>query len=263
MARAGRLLCLLRSAGLGVRRVDLLHAGDRLFTIRSRPSQFYGFYGLFAIGFLWGALGGAGTALPAVLDRKSLSEIFQPLSLLLALWCLLYFVEQPLSRIVQAQFGLRDGEAAARRHESVLYWLDSDWLSVFVILIGILAFDLVDRRFTHSLWLPAMAVVGGILGQLAQMGIARGGFSDWLHDVLVHVQGPRSGVDSDPLGDELARAFRKGKRLHRCRAWHHAGDRAVLLLFRKVSPRARRCFCTWRSAGSPDFCCFPFCSTFA
>ena len=173
------------------------------------PSQFYGFYGLFAIGFLWGALGGAGTALPAVLDRKSLTEIFQPLSLLLALWCLLYFVQEPLSRIVQAQFGLRYG-GAARRHESVLYWLDSSWLSVFVILIGILAFDLVDRRFKHSLWLPAMAVVGGILGELAQMGIVRGGFSDWLHDVLVHVQGPRSGVDSTLLVTNWPVLFAKG-----------------------------------------------------
>src|SRR4051794_9160228 len=49
-------------------------------------SQFYGFYGLFLIGFLWSALGGAGTALPAVLDRKSLSDMFQPLSVVLALW---------------------------------------------------------------------------------------------------------------------------------------------------------------------------------
>ena len=32
------------------------------------PSQFYGFAGLYIIGFLWGSLGGAGTALPAVLD---------------------------------------------------------------------------------------------------------------------------------------------------------------------------------------------------
>src|SRR5688500_10844379 len=29
------------------------------------PSPFYGFFCLFAIGFLWAALGGAGTALPA------------------------------------------------------------------------------------------------------------------------------------------------------------------------------------------------------
>ena len=61
--------------------------------------------------------------------------MFKPLSLLLALWCLLYLVEDPLTRIVQAQFGLRYGDTGgARRHESVLYWLDSDWLSVFVIL---------------------------------------------------------------------------------------------------------------------------------
>ncbi len=146
---------------------------------------------------------------PPCWTARASREMFQPLCLLLALWCLLYFVEQPLSRIVQAQFGLRNG-GVARRHESVLYWFDSNWLSVFVILIGILAFDLVDRRFTHSLWLPAMAVVGGILGQFAQMGIVRGGFSDWLHDVLVHTQGPRSGVDSNLLVTNWPVLFAKG-----------------------------------------------------
>ena len=43
------------------------------------PSQLYGFAGLFVIGFLWGSLGGGGTALPAVLDRRRLTEMFVPL----------------------------------------------------------------------------------------------------------------------------------------------------------------------------------------
>jgi len=174
-------------------------------------SQYYGFYALFLIGFLWAALGGAGTALPATLDRKSLCEMFKPLSLLFALWCVLYFAENPLSRIVQAQFGLRYGDAGGpRRHESVLYWFDSGWLSVFVILAGILVFDLVDRRFTNSLWLPALAAVGGVLGHLAELGIARAGFVDRLHDLLVHVQGPQSGFDRVRLMTNWPVLFSKG-----------------------------------------------------
>jgi len=175
------------------------------------PSQYYGFSALFVIGFLWAALGGAGTALPAVLDRKSLGEMFQPLSLLLALWCLLYFVEVPLSRFVQAQFGLQFGDpVAAHRHESVLYWFDSDWLSVFVILVGILVFDLVDRRFTSSLWLPVFAATGGVLGHLAELGIVRVGLSDSLRQVLVHVQGGQTASDQTRLMTNWPVLFAKG-----------------------------------------------------
>ena len=164
------------------------------------PSQFYGFYALFVIGFLWAALGGAGTALPATLDRASLCEIFKPLSVLLFLWGVLYFVEDPLTQIVQAQFGLQSSPAGGeRRHESILYWLDSDWFPVFVMLVGILVFDLVDRRFRHSFWLPLFAGVGGVLGHLAELGVAKAGFVDGIHDLLVHVQGPQTTVDQTRL----------------------------------------------------------------
>src|SRR5438128_11626730 len=39
-------------------------------------SVFYGFACLFVIGFLSAAMGGAGTALPALLDRDRLAELF-------------------------------------------------------------------------------------------------------------------------------------------------------------------------------------------
>jgi hypothetical protein len=163
-------------------------------------SQFYGYWALFVIGFLWAALGGAGTALPAVLDRKSLCDLFRPLSLLLALWCVLYFVEKPLTQMVQKQFELRFSAAhAAQRHESVLYWLDSDWLPVLVILCGILVFDLVDRRFTHSLWLPVFAAVGTGLGWLASLALFRAGWSTAIGEMLVHYQGDATIFDQDRL----------------------------------------------------------------
>src|SRR5262249_38166643 len=44
------------------------------------PSVLYGFACLFVIGFLWAAMGGAGTALPACLDRDRLKEFFVPLT---------------------------------------------------------------------------------------------------------------------------------------------------------------------------------------
>jgi hypothetical protein len=164
------------------------------------PSQYYGFYCLFVIGFLWAAFGGAGSALPATLDRKSLCEIFQPLTVLLVLWTVLYLVENPLTEIIQAQFGLKnDSMDGARRHESLLYWLDSDWIPAFVMLVGVLVFDLVDRRFTHSLALPAFVGVGGVLGYLGQLGVNRAGLADGFRDVLVHVQGAAAAINEDQL----------------------------------------------------------------
>src|SRR6266850_933324 len=50
------------------------------------PSQLYGFACLFAIGFLWAAMGGAGAALPAFLNRERLTEFFAPLTAVFVGW---------------------------------------------------------------------------------------------------------------------------------------------------------------------------------
>jgi hypothetical protein len=175
------------------------------------PSQYYGFYGLFVIGFLWAAFGGAGTALPAAFDRKSLGEIFYPLTVLLTLWAVLYLVENPLTEILQAQFGLQNNSVdGARRHETLLYWLDSDWIPAFVMLVGLLVFDLVDRRFTHSLALPAFIGVGGVFGYLGQLGVNRAGWTEGFRDALVHVQGSATVIDEDRLMTNWPLIFSKG-----------------------------------------------------
>jgi hypothetical protein len=175
------------------------------------PSQYYGFYSLFVIGFLWAALGAAGTAIPATFDRKSLCEIFDPLTVLLSLWAVLYLVEDPLTRIVQAQFGLQiDASSGPRRHESLFYWFDSDWLPAVVMLVGILVFDLVDRRFTHSLSLPAFIGVGGVLGYLTQLGLTRAGLIDGFREVLVHPQGQTIAIDESRLVTNWPLLFARG-----------------------------------------------------
>ena len=79
-----------------------------------------------------------------------------------------------------------------------------------MILVGILVFDLVDRRFTNSLWLPAFAAAGGVLGHLAELGIARAGFVDRLHDVLVHVQGHEAVFNRTRLMTNWPVLFSKG-----------------------------------------------------
>ena len=46
----------------------------------------YGFAGMFLLGFLWSAPGGAGCALPAYLSREQLTEFFYPISAAVAGW---------------------------------------------------------------------------------------------------------------------------------------------------------------------------------
>lgn len=52
--------------------IGYTHSGHSL-------SVLYGFACLYVIGFLWGALGSAGTTLPAVLSRENLTTFFPPL----------------------------------------------------------------------------------------------------------------------------------------------------------------------------------------
>jgi hypothetical protein len=180
------------------------------------PSQYYGFFALFVIGFLWAALGGAGTALPAVLDRRDLCDLFRPLCVVLALLALLYFVEDPTARAIQSQFDTQAGSIVGwHRHESALYWFDSNWLDALVVIIGLCAFDLVDRRFGNSLWLPVFAAVGGLVGYLAQAAIkihdrttgAGAGWSGAIHDALVHAQGNDILFDRQKLMTNWPAAF--------------------------------------------------------
>ncbi len=153
-------------------------------------SQYYGCWGLFFIGFLWASLGGAGTALPAVLDRESLQELFKPLTLLLGLWGVLYFVRVPLTLLAQDHLAAHfltelPAKEIKNGFELALYWFDSDWLSVIVILAGILAFDLIDRRFEKSLWLLVLAGAGGLIGYGVQLAIKAAGKSDRVYELLV------------------------------------------------------------------------------
>lgn len=99
-------------------------------------SQLYGYACLFVIGFLWAALGGAATALPACLEREKLTGVFIPILTVLTAW-LLQGILVPLWTIIP------DGN---RRHESALYWYDTSWLAVLVAQVAVLLLAAVRRR---------------------------------------------------------------------------------------------------------------------
>src|SRR5262249_27458842 len=113
------------------------------------PSQLYGFASLFLIGFLWAAMGGAGTALPAVLDRQRLTAFFAPLIAVFAAWLLQDGFERWLVTV-----------DSAYRQESPLYWYDSDWLAAATAIVAVLALAVVRRRLDEASKLILHMAVG-------------------------------------------------------------------------------------------------------
>jgi len=111
-------------------------------------SVWYGFASLFLIGFLWAAMGGAGTALPAFLSRERLTEFFTPLTAVFAAWWL-----------QQTVVGLLATHSAEFRHEDPLYWYDTDWLEVLVAMVAVLLLAgwrrRLDRASALMLWMAA------------------------------------------------------------------------------------------------------------
>jgi hypothetical protein len=99
-------------------------------------SQIYGYACLFVIGFTWAALGGAGTALPACIDRQRLTSLFTPMFAVFTAWWL-------QDRIVPA---IENLESMAFRHRGVFYWYDSDWIAALLALAAVLTLSAVRRR---------------------------------------------------------------------------------------------------------------------
>jgi hypothetical protein len=106
-------------------------------------SVLYGFACLFVIGFLWAALGGAGTALPAVAGRQRLAELLFPLGLVFVFWWLQGLAIEPWLR--------------ARGYG--LDWYDTDWIAALLALLAALVLVLlrggVDRSTSLILHLAA------------------------------------------------------------------------------------------------------------
>jgi hypothetical protein len=97
-------------------------------------SVLYGFACLFVIGFLWAAMGGAGTALPAVADKRLLDGLFVPITVVFMLWWLQGVVIEP--------YLVRRGY--------VLEWYDSDWLAALLAIIAALAVCAIRRRLDRA-----------------------------------------------------------------------------------------------------------------
>lgn len=119
-------------------------------------SVLYGFASLFAIGFLWGAIGGAGTALPAILNRERLTEFFVPLIVVFSTWITQEVFE---SRLITVNSDFRQ--------ESPLYWYDSDWLAPVTAIVALLILAAVRRRLDQASRLMLHMAAGWLIAFIA------------------------------------------------------------------------------------------------
>jgi hypothetical protein len=119
------------------------------------PSQVYGFACLFVIGFLWAAMGGAGTAVVACLDRKRLTELIPPIIAVFVAWTVM--------DIVMLAMQVNDGEF---RHEHYLYWYDTDWVAAMLAIEAVLIYAAVRGRICLGTSLVLYCSIGWWIGFL-------------------------------------------------------------------------------------------------
>jgi len=150
-------------------------------------SQWYGYMAVFFIGFMWAALGGAGTAFAAVASRERMVKIFKPLLFIMGASILLNLIEDPIARWLQTGAGFDDTWS---RHKNPLYWFDAYYLPAFFALLGAGAYDLCERRGVRDrLFLPLFAAGGAFSGWIIQLLLGVAGLDTKLAAALTYPQG--------------------------------------------------------------------------
>lgn len=146
------------------------HSGDIHFDFSrggSAPSTLYGFACLYLIGFVWGAMGGGGTALPAFLSRKRLTEFFPPLTLVFLAWLaqalVLGYLFAGSADDQIARFG-EDGAARIAALGERLDVYDSDWLAALVALVVVAVYAVARQRIDPATSLVLHLAIGWWLG---------------------------------------------------------------------------------------------------
>ena len=183
-------------------------------------SQFYGFAMLFVIGFLWGGMGGAGTAFPAVATRERIELAMVPLLWIFGAW----WLWDLFGGVLIERWMSSGADSTWQRHLDPLYWFDTDWVAAFLALVAVAAYALCHESLKflspnvvagamfgfvafflqyylgfHAFWFVPGAAVVGVDNSSAALSVAA-------------VNAARLGLDvkwvwSDVLTDDLASTF--------------------------------------------------------
>ncbi|MBX9790903.1 MAG: hypothetical protein K2Y37_18445 [Pirellulales bacterium] len=130
-------------------------------------SVLYGFACLFVIGFLWGAPGGAGTALPAFVDRTRLTGLFVPVIAVFLCWLVqaLFFMLADTDEEVLAEWFRPEVVDWLLAHRLDAFdWYDTDWIAALVALVAAGGVIAVQRRAEWGTRLVIYLAVGWWLG---------------------------------------------------------------------------------------------------
>ncbi len=157
------------------------------------PTAIYGFFCTFITGALWAGMGGAGTALPAVMDRDRLGKFFLPMCFTMALFALNMGLGDQIAEWIKSSAA----DPTWNRQRSPLYWYDADWMAASAALIGICLFDLWDRRFGKAQWLLALASAGTLLGWGMQRALDALGATPKIASMLVVKLGDPTAINPD------------------------------------------------------------------
>ncbi len=158
-------------------------------------SQLYGYYAVFFIGFLWAAMGAAGTAFAAVASRDQIVKIFRPLFFVFGAWLLLDTIEDPVANWLQSGISF-DGTWS--RHKNPLYWFDADYLPAFFALLGAGMYDLFQRKQEmNRFFLPVFLTGGAILGWGIQGLLRVAGLEESIASAFTYLQGDPSYINPE------------------------------------------------------------------
>ncbi|MEJ0101444.1 MAG: hypothetical protein WDO19_02315 [Bacteroidota bacterium] len=156
-------------------------------------SQWFGYVSLFVIGFLWAAMGGVGTALPAVMEKDRIVKLFKPLLFILGARILLGIFEDPIARLLEAGIHF---DSNASRHKNPLYWFDAYYLPAFSALLGAGVYDLWQRRGERNrILLPVFVIGGALFGFAIQLLLRKFGWEEGLASSLTYLQGDPSYIN--------------------------------------------------------------------
>ena len=111
-------------------------------------SVIYGFACLFLIGFIWAAFGGAGTALPAFLNRDRLTELLIPVFVVFLAWAGQdLFFDVYLGGLEEQVAAGMITEAQYENKVAWIDWYDTDWIAVVVAAAAALVLAVARNRF--------------------------------------------------------------------------------------------------------------------